>query len=60
MDINRVDRESIEREIEFEEHKILVFIAKFWRFSKFYGKYLGSMHSNTHKQLKQEKRKYNE
>lgn len=31
--------------IEIEENKILLFVQKFWRFSKFYGEYLGSLHS---------------
>ncbi|WP_319421668.1 hypothetical protein [Pleurocapsa sp. FMAR1] len=31
--------------IEIEENKIILFCQKFWQFSKFYGEYLGSLHS---------------
>lgn len=31
--------------IEIKENKIIVFLQNFWQFSKFYGNYLGSLHS---------------
>lgn len=31
--------------IEIEDNKILLFLQRFWQFSKFYGEYLASLHS---------------
>ncbi len=31
--------------IEIQENKIILVCQNFWQFSKFYGKYLGSLHS---------------
>lgn len=32
-------------QIEIQENKIILFCQKFWRFSEFYGRHLGSLHS---------------
>ena len=31
--------------IEIEENKIIIFLQRFWQFSKFYGDYLANLHS---------------
>ena len=52
MNANRKKANLANSRIEFEENKTFAFIQKFWQFSKFYGSYLGSMHSNSFKQQK--------
>ena len=52
MNTDRVKADIANSKIEFEENQTVMFIQKFWQFSKFYGKYLGSMHSNSFKQQK--------
>ena len=52
MNTKRVKADIANSKIEFEENKTVLFIQKFWQFSKFYGNYLGSLHSNSFKQQK--------
>ena len=33
------------KNIEIEQNQILIFLQNFWKFSKFYGEYLASLHS---------------
>lgn len=60
MSINRAKQELVDEKIEFESDKILELIKKFWRFSRFYGEYLGSMHTGSNKQLKLKNRRQKE
>lgn len=50
-------QESIGEKLEFEENKFLLFIDKFWQFSKFYGEYLATMHSKPYQQLEKKKQR---
>ena len=51
MNTDRGKTNVANSKLEFEENKTIMFIQKFWQFSKFYGKYLGSMHSNSFKSI---------
>lgn len=45
MKLSKEEPNFAHSEIEIEQNKILLFLQKFWRFSKFYGEYLASLHS---------------
>ena len=52
MNLSQEEQNLAYKKIEIEQNKMLLFLQKFWQFSKFYGEYLGSLHSKNKRNCK--------